>query len=103
MPTNEERREIAAKLRESREFINSMPKITLEQNTFDAFERILACIGYERGNIFDYLANLIEPEPERACSLRSRYTSLYCYECSECGKGMKPEWAYCPRCGAKVK
>ena len=39
---------------------------------------------------------------ERTCSLRSRYTSLYCYECSECGKGMKPEWAYCPRCGAKV-
>lgn len=39
---------------------------------------------------------------ERTCRLRSRYTSLYCYECSECGKGMKPEWAYCPKCGAKV-
>ena len=40
--------------------------------------------------------------PERICTLRSRYTSLYCYECSECGKGMKPDWTYCPRCGAKV-
>ena len=25
-----------------------------------------------------------------------------CFECESCGKGMKPEWAYCPRCGAKV-
>ena len=42
--------------------------------------------------------------PEHTCTLRLRYTSLslYCYECSECGKGMKPDWTYCPRCGAKV-
>ena len=25
-----------------------------------------------------------------------------CFECESCGKGMKPEWTYCPRCGAKV-
>ena len=25
-----------------------------------------------------------------------------CLECENCGKGMKPEWAYCPRCGAEV-
>ena len=67
MLTNEERREVAARLRESREFISDMPKMSLEQNTFDVFERILACVGYERGNIFDHLAELIEPEPERPC------------------------------------
>lgn len=65
MISNEERRKVAARLRESREFISSMPKMSLEQNAFDAFERILACVGYERGNIFDHLADLIEPE--RTC------------------------------------
>lgn len=60
-PTSEERREIAASLRESRNYIDGLPKTTPEQNAFDTFERILACVGYEQGNIFDYLADLVEP------------------------------------------
>ena len=105
MPTNEERREIAAKLRESREFISSMPKITLEQNTFDAFERILACIEYERGNIFDYLADLIEPEPERTCHFRNDGHGIIWCDAQECAHDMDeyfPIPNYCPSCGAKV-
>ena len=47
-----------------REFISGLPKASLEQNAFDTFERILACVDYERGNIFDYLADLIDPEEE---------------------------------------
>ena len=39
--------EIAASLRESREFISGLPKTSLEQNAFDTFERILACVDYE--------------------------------------------------------
>lgn len=39
---------------------------------------------------------------ERTCGLRSRFTGMYCYECSECGRGMKSDWSYCPNCGAKV-
>ena len=111
MPTNDERHKIATKLRESREFIRSMPKVLLEQNAFDAFERILACVDYERGNIFDYLADLIEPEPERTCK-DERYQ--WCmFECSECGcecEGGDYEghncstgaFNYCPNCGARV-
>lgn len=58
--SDEKRREIAASLRESREFISGLPKTSLEQNAFDTFERILACVDYEQGNIFDYLADLID-------------------------------------------
>ena len=101
MPTDDERREVAAKLRESREFISSMPKITLEQNTFDAFERILACIEYEQGNIFDYLADLIEPEPERTCQWKHIEGIWFISECGEKHYRVIPE-SYCPNCGGKV-
>lgn len=63
MISDEERRKFAENLRESREFISGLPKASLEQNAFGTFERILACVDYERGNIFDYLADLIEPCP----------------------------------------
>lgn len=62
MVTDDERREIAARLRESRGFISCLPKSSLEQNAFSVFERVLACVDYERGNVFDYLADLIDPE-----------------------------------------
>lgn len=69
---SEKRREIAARLRiasilcKPRYYISPLSKISPEQNAFDVlerdvFERILACVGYEYGNIFDYLADLIEP------------------------------------------
>ena len=60
-PTSEERREVAARLRESRDYISGLPKLPLEQKSFDTFEQILKCIDYEHGNIFDYLADLIDP------------------------------------------
>lgn len=60
--SDEKRRGIAASLRESREFISCLPKSSLEQNAFNTFDRILACVDYGRGNIFDYLADLIDPE-----------------------------------------
>ena len=107
MPTNDERREVAARLRESREFVGGMPKMSLEQNAFDAFERILACLGYERGNIFDHLADLIEPEPERTRKLIPFIEddgSVFIENCSECDAAVlsRCEFNYCPNCGAKV-
>ena len=100
MPTNDERHEVAAKLREleTSRWYDGMDEVC-------ALEDACGCgIGqdWQDMELKDRLAELIEPEPERTCRLRSRYTSIYCYECSECGKGMKPEWAYCPRCRAKV-
>ena len=107
MPTNDERRDVAARLRESREFISDMPKMSLEQNTFDVFERILACVGYERGNIFDHLAELIEPEPERTCKFIPFIEddgSVFIENCSECDAAVlsRCEFNYCPNCGARV-
>ncbi len=67
--SDEKRREIAASLRESREFISGLPKASLEQNAFDTFERILACVDYEQGNIFDYLADLIDRPTCRAIAI----------------------------------
>lgn len=62
MASDDKRREIAARLRESRGFISCLPKTSIEQNAFSVFECVLACVDYRRGNVFDYLADLIDPE-----------------------------------------
>lgn len=99
MVTDDERREIAASLRESREFISCLPKSSLEQNAFNTFERILACVGYERGNIFDYLADLIDRETCHLVEDEEGRTA-----CSECGCTAlyMLDASYCPDCGAEV-
>lgn len=106
--SDEKRREIAASLRESREFISGLPKASLEQNAFDTFERILACVDYERGNIFDYLADLID----RPTCKKEEHDEYY-WRCTRCGGfvcwdavtdccGVIPT-RYCPNCGAEVQ
>lgn len=99
MISDDERREIAASLRESREFISCLPKSSLEQNAFNTFERILACVGYERGNIFDYLADLIDRETCHLVEDEEGRTA-----CSECGCTAlyMLDASYCPDCGAEV-
>lgn len=103
-----ERREIAARLRESREFISCLPKTTLEQNAFDTFELILACIGYEQGNLFDRLADLIDRP-----TCKNLATHLVDeLVCSACGERVDIAYLdseddyhvrYCPGCGAEVR
>lgn len=104
MPTNEERREIASELRRTaRDTLNGY-----------SFQRAVEGIAF--GTIGDRtwrqtltrLADLIEPEPERTCTMAtdSRYfrTEVVVWFCSECGSpiynDMKP--SYCLYCGAKV-
>ena len=105
--SDEKRREIAASLRESREFISGLPKASLEQNAFGTFERILACVDYERGNIFDYLADLIDRPTCETIEHGRPYESHVCKSCSRCSYGWfedihdKP-YSYCPNCGAEV-
>ena len=111
-PTDEERREVAQKLRESRSFVDGLGRCGMTQNALDTFERILECVGYETGNVLDFLADLIEPAPERTCRAEQDYeamddgiTDCRIWRC-ECGekfpfwRGLKP--IYCPLCGAKV-
>lgn len=109
MISDEERRKFAENLRESREFISGLPKASLEQNAFDTFERILACVDYERGNIFDYLADLID---RPTCDVRMGVTG-HVGVCMRCGAMVEMRAAvfdatealptrYCPNCGAEV-
>lgn len=108
--SDEKRLEVAASLRESREFISGLPKTSLEQNAFDTFERILACVDYEQGNIFDYLADLIDRPTCKMIYDKSscRTTCTNCatsFELAEfdyADANVFEGYSYCPKCGAEV-
>ena len=112
MISDKERREVAARLRESSGFISGLRGGATPQNAFDVFERILECIDYEQGNVFDTLADLID---RPTChDVGGGYT----FKCSECGCMIcifligeptmtvhdEPlyEPYFCPNCGAEV-
>ena len=105
MPTNEERREVARKLRYIGE--HGGP----EWGT--AACCIAECIGEDNyplwggsSPLFTKLAYLIEPEPERTCRKvpgRMRYGERK-PKCSNCGYSLgDPRWFYCPKCGGKIE
>lgn len=104
MPTNEERREAAAWIRNGAHDIDINGYIKLAINVVDRGD------GATWGQLALKLADLIEPEPERTCKRRNHDTDNYymrCCSCSECNAGWfediydKP-FSYCPHCGAKV-
>lgn len=121
MPTNEERREVAKKIRELTEDVWSLAREWEEEGIFtngqdqaDYYQIHSAIFGNlpaEHMHPCDYdklherLADLIEPEPERTCRKvpgRMRYGERK-PKCSECGYSLgDPRWFYCPKCGAKV-
>lgn len=106
MPTNEERIDIAERLR-----VLASHKAADEELTLDA-------LGLYRGNNIEgfdthcvmELANLIEPEPERTCKFDSQACGKM--RCKRCGAFVSVDsvWdcfgcipsKYCPNCGAKV-
>lgn len=112
MPTNEERREVAAKLRSitnyeySSMFIDEIIGACIGGDLYDDEYQLLDC------KIVNRLADLIEPE-ERTCRMTKKgpeFVMAGWWECSECGPVYPPcndeiaKWALqrCPRCGAKV-
>ena len=113
-PTDEERRAIAAKLRELADANRGLLGIERVQNVLYESQGILGTRGLESvAHVIERHADLIEPEPERTC--RNVYDGRE-FECSVCGMqwhlldredGLE-EWAhvrkprYCPECGAKV-
>ncbi len=115
-PTNEERREVAARLR-----VLSSHREVDKELVEDALGLYMGeCIdGYDPVSVME-LADLIEPEPERTCrklpplnsgdryTLTAKYASGFEYSetlayarCSECGTHFCADFAYCPECGAK--
>ena len=103
MPTDEDRREVAARLRNWESF-----RETFMESPICA---VIDALGVEdyldwRG-VFELLADLIEPEPERTCEV-TEYNDCgpHAEDCTivlSCGHrtlGYIPN--YCPSCGAKV-
>lgn len=110
MPTNEKRREVAAKLRKygGKKYPNfnlAYLFAAMGVNLLDAMEHKIA-----DAELYEKLADLIEPEPERTCRFKPS-TNCEHYgkpECSECGwydasPGNDSDYfGYCPCCGARI-
>ena len=109
--TNDERREVAARLRKKHgERQGTFEPQGMEMQACSRLEDLLECLPKRRDMFLD-LADLIEPEPERMCYSDNEPEFLYGdkwhgFRCSECGNQVnlchnrKPN--YCPNCGAKV-
>ena len=111
MPTDDERREVAARLRNWESF-----RETFRQSPICAALEVLNVEGYlDWRGVCELLADLIEPEPERICEIEAFDNgldedydgSLYSYapptyylSCGHEAYHIKPN--YCPDCGAKV-
>lgn len=93
MPTNDERREIAARLREVAP--------TYESRHNPDWSSSLCSIAGSPSEIFARLADLIEPE-ERTCEKLNADSNDILPRCSECGSLMGHYVNYCQMCGAKV-
>lgn len=107
MPTNEERREVAENLRimtaygcrYAEQFYELLQETVMDVDDFHDF-----------GDVANRLADLIEPEPERACIMEDTthplnddvWTSFKCSECHEDITISREQLKYCPCCGAKV-
>lgn len=107
MPTDEERRKIAARLR----------TLKREDTKLVYIEEILSAFigGFTVTNenevdellVLDRIADLIEPE-ERTCRRvthgldRDRFVSTVSYTCSECDAHIGRADRHCHSCGAKV-
>lgn len=106
MPTNEERREVAARLR----MLSSHREVDKEL-VEDALGLYMGeCIdGYDPVSVTE-LADLIEPAPERTCRDIAEppkgggFWPAPHFKCSECGgEHVSIDYvSYCPKCGAKV-
>lgn len=97
MPTNEERREVAAMLREFEQL-----RAAFKDSSICAFSDALG-VGYmDWEHICARLADLIEPE-ERTCTVEHWGGGTFYLSCGHAAPGYPgsvPE--FCPNCGAKV-
>lgn len=101
MVTDDERREVATRLRAN---AKAHPHMGLLLN-FAFADKGLNPDGEMEYNVTSYhaalrLADLIEPKQERTCYPVFEDETLVCSECSEDIDGYG--WNYCPNCGARV-
>ena len=119
MPTNEERREVASRLRG---YLSYAKKHDADKDTDPCihgnkmFRNIAQAVGGGISNIIDtyeetliQLIEFIEPEPERTCTVYpfgcTDSLNKNCQAKLSCGHevlGRTEDISYCPKCGAKV-
>lgn len=108
-PTDEERREVAEKLRaklRERDRPGVFVPRGIEPFALLLMEDIAACLPSD-DSMFAVLADLIEPAPERTCrDLGGEDGTVfehYDFGCSECGfASCAVDARFCPECGARV-
>ena len=101
--SDEERREVARKLRSLDEHIDGMPfMFTKQEHNAMALRAIRAVVG--KGDIFHLLADLIDrPTCRNIGGEEGTNGEHYDFFCSACGyAGDFAEPNYCPNCGAEV-
>lgn len=102
MPTNDERREVAARLRNYENLRESF-----RESPICAFLDALG-VGYtDWKGVCNRLADLIDPEPDQEPERTCRYepTNRCTHVCTSCGREVETlhlGYNYCPNCGAKV-
>lgn len=108
MPTDDERREVAARLRDMAPG-SDWPEYVAEACGMDVSKMSNHFHTYT-AQLCQCLAELIEPEPERTCSVEEHAGSrggqwVWFYNFS-CGHAFESYWCmhprYCPFCGAKA-
>lgn len=100
MPTNEERREVAEKFR--KEADNGEPFVTASIVGLSDLSYGDWKAGRNDAECWNWLADLIEPEPERTVTPVLDKSSWYIWRCPECGQPINKADNYCSSCGVKV-
>lgn len=101
MPSNEERREVVAKLREKHgERQGTFEPQSISIQAMNRLDDLLDCLPKRRDMLLD-LADLIEPEPERTCRWKHIEGTWFMSECGKKYDRVVPD-NYCPNCGARV-
>lgn len=110
MPTNDERREVAARLRENEyglEHFTLMEILGFDKDAEPYFDGHHRRPEHLAEDMRMRLADLIEPEPERTCLWKRDANGIYEGRCGIMwefvhGNTFENGVRYCPKCGAKV-
>lgn len=101
-PTSDERREVAARLREAVVDDGHIGKPYGEQGFQVTLRRIIGTSNPSRPTLYARLADLIDP----TCEIKddNRWTSDFAYVCRACGEHFSTcnQPRFCPHCGARV-
>ena len=103
MITNEERKKVAAKLREKHcERQGTFEPQDMMMQAYNRLYDLLDCLNClpKRRDLFLDLADLIEPE-DRTCRWKHIEGTWFMSECGERYDCVIPD-NFCPKCGAKV-